>query len=185
MRGFSKVTRDMTERKQAEENARRLVEETTARRVAEENARLIQEQRERLHVTLASIGDAVISTDAEGRVDLLNPVAQELVGWKLEEAARRTLPDVFRIVNEETRQPVENPAMRALRDGKIVGLANHTVLISKDGTERPIDDSAAPILDAEGKVVGSVLVFRDISERKQAEEEERRSQLRTGRSWRA
>ena len=93
----------MTDRKRAEENARRLVEETTARRVAEENARLIQEQRERLHVTLASIGDAVISTDAEGRVDFLNPVAEKLVGWKTEEAARRTLEDVFRIVNENTR----------------------------------------------------------------------------------
>ena len=159
----------MTERKRSEENARRLAEEAAARRVAEENARLIQEQRERLHVTLASIGDAVISTDAEGRVDFLNPVAEELVGWKTEEAASRTLEDVFRIVNEDTRQPVENPALRALKDGVIVGLANHTVLIAKDGTERPIDDSAAPIRDAEGNVVGSVLVFRDISERKRSE----------------
>ena len=116
----------MTERKRAEENARRLVEEATARRVAEENARLIQEQRERLHVTLASIGDAVISTDAEGRVDFLNPVAEELVGWKTAEATGRNLEDVFHIVNEDTRQPVENPALRALRDGRIVGLANHT-----------------------------------------------------------
>ena len=81
----------MTERKRSEENARRLVEEAAARRVAEENARLIHEQRERLHVTLASIGDAVISTDAEGRVDFLNPVAENLVGWKSEEAAGRTL----------------------------------------------------------------------------------------------
>ena len=142
--GFSKITRDLTERKKSEENARRLVEEAAARRVAEDNARLIQEQRERLHVTLASIGDAVISTDAEGRVDFLNPVAEKLVGWKTEEAARRTLEDVFRIVNEDTRQPVENPALRALKDGVIVGLANHTVLIAKDGTERPIDDSCGP-----------------------------------------
>jgi PAS domain S-box-containing protein len=87
------------------------VEEATARRFAEENARLIQEQRERLHVTLASIGDAVISTDAEGRVDFLNSVAEELVGWTNEEAANRTLADVFRIVNEDTRQPVDNPAV--------------------------------------------------------------------------
>ena len=99
-------------------------------------------------------------------MDFLNPVAEELVGWKTEEAASRTLEDVFRIVNEDTRQPVENPALRALKDGVIVGLANHTVLIAKDGTERPIDDSAAPIRDAGGDVVGSVLVFRDISERK-------------------
>ena len=167
--GFSKITRDMTERKRAEEDARRLVEEAAARRVAERDARLIREQRERLHVTLASIGDAVISTDAQGRVEFLNPVAEELVGWKTEEAAGRMLDEVFRIVNEETRRPVENPALRALRDGRIVGLANHTVLISRDGTERPIDDSAAPIRDAEGRVVGSVLVFRDIGEQKRHE----------------
>ncbi len=160
----------MTERKQAEENARRLSEEAAARRVAEENARLIQEQRERLLVTLASIGDAVISTDAEGRVNFLNPVAEDLVGWKTEEAASRRLSDVFRIVNEHTGQPVENPAMRALKDGLIVGLANHTVLIARDGRELPIDDSAAPIRDADGNVVGSVLVFRDISARKRNEQ---------------
>src|SRR6185312_12554675 len=143
------------------ENARRLVEETTARRVAEENARLIQEQRERLHVTLASIGDAVISTDAEGRITFLNAVAEKLVGWTTVEAANQSLSEVFRIVNEVTRQPVENPAMRALQEGIIVGLANHTILISKEGTERPIDDCAAPIRDAHGNVVGCVLVFRD------------------------
>jgi PAS domain S-box-containing protein len=174
--GFSKITRDLTERKKSEENARRLVEETTARRVAEENAGLIREQRERLHVTLASIGDAVISTDAEGRVDFLNPVAENLVGWRSEEAARHTLPDVFRIVNEDSRQPVENPALRALKEGVVVGLANHTLLIAKDGKERPIDDSAAPIRDAEGRVVGSVLVFRDISERKRAGDALRQSE---------
>ena len=169
LRGFSKITRDLSERKKAEENARRLLEEAAARRAAEENVRLIQEQRERLHVTLASIGDAVISTNAQGQVEFLNPVAENLVGWKTEEAARRTLEDVFRIVNETTRQPVENPAMRALTDGMIVGLANHTVLIAKDGKERPIDDSAAPIRDASGNIIGSVLVFRDISDRRRAE----------------
>ena len=167
--GFSKITRDMTERKKAEEKDRRLLEETTARRVAEENARLLQEQHERLHVTLASIGDAVISTDSQGRVTFLNPVAHDLVGWKPEEATNQPLTDVFRIVNESTRQTVENPALRALKEGVIVGLANHTILISKDGTERPIDDSAAPIRDAGGSVIGSVLVFRDISEHKRSE----------------
>ncbi len=168
--GFSKITRNMTERRKAEENARRLVEEATARRVAEENARQLAEQRERLRVTLSSIGDAVVSTDGEGRIDFLNPMAQHLLGWRPDEAVSQPLPHVFRIVNEQTRHPVENPAVRALREGVIVGLANHTVLIAKDGTERPIDDSAAPILDADGKVVGSVLVFRDITERRRAEQ---------------
>ncbi len=166
---FSKITRDLSARKQAEDNARRLAEETAARKVA-------HEERERLRVTLASIGDAVISTDAEGRVDFLNPVAEGLVGWKPGDAAGRSLEDVFRIVNENTRQPVENPALRALKEGVIVGLANHTVLVSKDGTERPIDDSAAPIRDAESNVVGSVLVFRDITERRQAQERLREQQ---------
>jgi len=176
LRGFSKITRDMTERKQSEENARRLVAEAAARRAAEENARLIQEQRERLRVTLASIGDAVISTDAEGHITFVNPIAENLVGWNSDDAAGRTLAEVFRIINEDTRQPVENPAMRALRQGAIVGLANRTVLIARDGTERPIDDSAAPIRDAAGKVIGSVLVFRDITERRRNEARVREQQ---------
>lgn len=178
LRGFSKISRDLTERKRAEENARRLAEEAAARRVAEENARLIQIERERLHVTLASIGDAVISTDAEGRVNFLNPVAEALVGWKSEEAARRPLAEVFRIVNEYTRQPVVNPAVKALEEGAVVGLANHTVLIAKGGVERPIDDSAAPIRDGRGEIIGCVLVFRDISPRRRAEQELRDSERR-------
>jgi PAS domain S-box-containing protein len=169
-RGFSKITRDLTERKRSEENARRLAEEAAARRVAEENARLIQEQRERLHVTLESIGDAVISTDAAGRVTFLNPIAEVLTGWRSDESAGQPLEEVFRIINERTRQPVENPALRALREGIIVGLANHTVLISKDGTERPIADSAAPIRDGANHVFGSVLVFRDVTEHSRAEQ---------------
>jgi PAS domain S-box-containing protein len=178
LRGFSKITRDLTQRKAAEESALRLVEETTARRVAEENSRLIQEQRERLRVTLESIGDAVISTDAEGRVEFLNPAAQQLVGWDNAEASGRSLSEVFRVVNEQTRQPVENPALRPLAEGIAVALANHSVLISRDGSERPVDDSAAPIRDGRGDVVGSVLVFRDITERKQAEQALRDSDRR-------
>jgi PAS domain S-box-containing protein len=185
LRGFSKVTRDMTERKRAEENARRLVAETTARRVAEENARVIQEQRERLRVTLASIGDAVISTDAEGKVTFLNAVAEGLVGWKADEAMQRALPEVFRIINEQTRQPVENPALRALREGIIVALANDSVLMARDGRERPIDDSAAPIRDVDGQVIGSVLVFRDISERRAAQQRLRDSEQRYRRLYQA
>jgi PAS domain S-box-containing protein len=108
------------------------------------------EREEILRVTLHSIGDAVITTDLEGRISDLNPVASSLTGWSLEEARQQPLANVFRIVNEDTREPVENPAVRALRDGTVVGLANHTLLIDKHGNERPIDDSAAPIRDDEG-----------------------------------
>lgn len=129
----------------------------------------LQHQREHLRVTLASIGDAVIAADVNGRVTFLNSVACSLTGWTTEEATGKTLPDVFSIVNEQTRQPVANPAERALKEGVIVGLANHTILIGKDGVERPIDDSAAPIRDEAGGTVGAVLVFRDITERKKVE----------------
>ncbi len=124
-------------------------------------------QPEWCRVALASIGDAVITTDTEGRVTFLNPVAESLTGWTLDEATGISLESVFKIVNQETRRTVESPTVRALRDGVIVGLANHTVLIAKGGTERPIDDSAAPILCKEGEVVGCVLVFRDVTERQQ------------------
>ena len=123
-------------------------------------------QPEWCRVTLASIGDGVITTDTQGRVTFLNPVAESLTGWHLQEAAGQPLGSVFRIINEESRQPVESPTVRALRDGVVVGLANHRLLIAKDGTERPIDDSAAPIRNAKGEVAGVVLVFRDISERR-------------------
>ena len=146
------------------QNARSIL---LARQRAEE---ALQKQSEWLRITLSSIGDAVISTDAEGRVTFLNGVAETLTGWSQAEAVGRPLPDVFQIVNEATRQPVENPALRALREGTIVGLANHTILIARDGTERPIDDSAAPMRDGAGAMVGAVLVFRDVTERKRAEE---------------
>jgi PAS domain S-box-containing protein len=131
-------------------------------------------ERERLRITLASIGDGVISTDAEGRVAYLNGVAEALTGWTQAEAAGRPLETLFHIVNEHTRQPAENPALKALQEGVIVGLANHTVLIARDGTERPIDDSAAPMLDESGMPVGVVLVFRDVTERRRAEEAQAR-----------
>lgn len=135
----------------------------------ERAARIIAEQAERLRTTLASIGDAVIATDTQGRIMMMNAVAESLTGWTHNSASGQALDAVFRIVNEETRSAVENPVTRSLREGVIVGLANHTVLIARDGTERPIDDSAAPIRCKEGEIVGCVLVFRDISERKQAE----------------
>ena len=127
-------------------------------------------QPEWCRVTLASIGDAVITTDINGCVTFLNPVAESLTGWTLKEAAHQPLDKVFRIINEESRRPVESPTVRALRDGVVVGLANHSLLIAKDGTERPIDDSAAPIRNDKAEVAGVVLIFRDISERRQHEQ---------------
>ncbi len=145
------------------------------RRRSEERFRA---QAELNRVTLACIGDAVISADTTGHVTYLNPVAEELTGWRLDEARGVALGTVFRIVNETSRKEVENPALRALKEGKIVGLANHTVLIAKNGSERPIDDSAAPIRDESGTIIGAVLVFRDISERKRTDRELRTSEVR-------
>jgi len=162
-------------------------EEARLRSVALKNARSIdlarrrseealRKQSEWLRVTLSSIGDGVISTDAEGRVSFMNGVAESLTGWTRNEASGQVLDDVFRIINESTREGVENPALRVLRDGAIVGLANHTILIAKDGTERPIDNSAAPICDDKGCIAGCVLVFRDVTERRRAENALRRNE---------
>jgi PAS domain S-box-containing protein len=122
-----------------------------------------------LRVTLGSIGDAVITTDTRGCVTYLNLVAESLTGWTQPEALGQPLDVVFRIINEETRGTVESPATRALREGVVVGLANHTLLVARDGVERPVDDSAAPITDERGVVSGCVLIFRDVSERRQWE----------------
>jgi PAS domain S-box-containing protein len=127
-------------------------------------------QQELLRITLASIGDGVIVADAKGHITFLNPVAQSLTGWTQDDAIGAPLDQVFKIVNEESRQPVENPAARALREGLVIGLANHTLLFTKTGTERPIDDNAAPIRSEKGEVNGVVLVFRDISERRRQEQ---------------
>jgi PAS domain S-box-containing protein len=127
------------------------------------------EQKELFRTTLASIGDAVIATDRGARVTFLNPVAETLTGWSSSDAEGEPLASVFEIVNEETRAPVQNPALRALRDGAVVALQNHTVLVARSGAETPIDDSAAPIRDAHGMMTGAVLIFRDITERKAAE----------------
>jgi len=137
-----------------------------AKRRAEDE---FQKNSDLIRVTLSSIGDAVISTDADGNVIFMNSIAEKLTGWVQAEAAGHALPEVFCIVNERTRESVENPALRALREGVIVGLANHTILIAKDRTEWPIDDSAAPIRDAQDHTIGAVLIFRDISERKRQE----------------
>jgi len=143
-----------------------------------QDAEALHEQREWLRVTLSSIGDAVITTDTKGSITYLNPVAVSLTGWTQEEAAGIPLELVFKIINEETRQTVENPATRALREGLVMGLANHTLLIAKDGTERAIDDSAAPIRNANGEVAGVVLVFRDVTDRREAERALRESEER-------
>ena len=138
------------------------------------------EGREVMRVTLRSIGDAVITTDNDARITYMNEVAESVTGWVLADARTRPLDEVFRIVNESTRQPVESPAVRALREGVIVGLANHTVLLRKDGTECPIDDSAAPIRDERGRVSGCVLIFRDVTSQRHLERD-KTDQLMTAR----
>ena len=137
-----------------------------ARRRAEE---ALRQQSEWLRTTLASIGDAVITTDVDGRVTFMNAVAQALTGWTQTDALGHRLPDVFQIVHEETREPVDNPAIRALKTNSTIRLANHTVLVSRTGQEYAIDDSAAPIRDETGAIVGAVLVFRDVSERRRTD----------------
>ena len=128
-----------------------------------------ERQREILAVTLTSIGDAVIITDTAGRITFLNTVAETLTGWTTDDAMRRPCAEVFRIINEESRKQVESPVDKVLASGAVVGLANHTLLIRRDGTEVPIDDSGAPIREADGNIRGVVLVFRDFSEHKKFE----------------
>jgi len=138
----------------------------------------LDKSEERLNVTLRSIGDAVIATGTQGEVTLMNPVAEQLTGWSEAEAAGKPLDEVFHIINEETRRQVENPVTRVMREGMVVGLANHTLLIARDGTERPIADSGAPIRDAKGEVAGVVLVFRDRTEERAAQRALRESEER-------
>jgi PAS domain S-box-containing protein len=120
-------------------------------------------------VTLSAIGDAVLTTDPEGRITYMNPVAESLTRWAASDALGRPLEDILRIVNEQTREPIDQPIRKVIEKGLVRGLANRTVLIARDGTETPIDDSAAPVRDEAGSLVGVVMVFRDISERKEAE----------------
>lgn len=145
------VTRDVTERKRAETD--------------------LAAEKERLAVTLRSIGDGVIVTDMEGRITLLNKVGEELTGWNSAEAIGAPLTKVFNIINETTREACGNPAEKVIRTGLIVGLANHTALIRKDGTEIIIADSGAPIQDRDSKTIGVILVFRDITTQYRMEQE--------------
>jgi len=152
------VTRDITERKKAEQRQWELQEE--------------------LRTTLYSIGDAVISTDRNGRVRQMNPVAEQLTGWSEAEAAGKPLMEIFRIICEDNRKEVESPVERVLKEGIIVGLANHTLLISKDGAEHPIADSGAPIRDKDGNIIGVVLVFRDQTDERISQETLRKNEER-------
>jgi two-component system cell cycle sensor histidine kinase/response regulator CckA len=149
-------------------------EEALRRKDAEDAER---EQRLWFETTLASIGDAVIATDAEGKVTFLNTVASELTGWGLTEALGLPLQTVFHIVNEQTGGDAESPIDKVIRDGVIVGLANHTLLISKDGRRIPLDDSGAPI-KRDGRTLGAVLVFRDVSDRRKTQRQIERSERR-------
>lgn len=153
------------------EELEEIVQQRTAelnREIAERKRaeRAVVEQSQLLEVTLSSIGDAVIVTDTHARITFINPVAEKLTGWKNADTLNKPIDEVFHIINERTRQPVETPCDVVLRDGMVVGLANHTVLIARDGRETPIDDSAAPIRDRDGAVFGVVLVFRDATEQR-------------------
>ncbi len=152
--GAVAIVRDITERKKAEE--------------------ALAKSEQRWATTLSSIGDAVIATDSLGNIVFMNQEAESLTGWKLGEASQKRTKTVFNIINERTRLEVESPIERVLKEGIVVGLANHTVLVQKDGKEIPVDDSGAPIRDRDGKITGVVLVFRDVTERRQAQQEHER-----------
>ncbi len=140
--------------------------------------RKLKESEKRFATTLKSIGDAVIATDRNGLITFMNPVAEKLLGWKLEEVLDKKLTEVFKIINMYSRKPAENPVTKVLLEGFTVGLANHTLLISKNGEEIPIDDSAAPIKDDKEDIIGVVLVFRDVTDRIRAELSLRQSEER-------
>jgi PAS domain S-box-containing protein len=166
--GIFAAARDVSARKKTEaelQTYREHLEELVRERTKE-----LRESEQRWSTTLSSIGDAVIATDVEGKVTFINAVAEELTGWTLSDVQYKPLEEVFNIVNEQTRRKLENQVSRVLNEGAVVGLANHTILVRKDGTEVPIDDSGAPIRDEHGKITGVVLVFRDISKRKKTED---------------
>jgi PAS domain S-box-containing protein len=152
------IIHDISERKQAEQ--------------------VLAAQQEWFHTTLASIGDAVITTDAQGTITFLNPVAERITGWSQSEADGQPMERVFPIINELTQRPAENPVGKVLRQGGVIGLANHTALIARDGRIIPIEDSAAPIQNSAGETLGVVMVFHDVTEKRKAEEAVLRSELR-------
>jgi PAS domain S-box-containing protein len=127
---------------------------------------------------IATIGDAVIATDVAGRIIFMNPAAESLTGWTRCDALMKQVTEIYNIVNEQTRREAENPVTKISRQGIVVGLTNHTILVKKDGTEVLVDDGGAPIKDKDGNTTGAVLVFRDITERKRIEEKLQRSEER-------
>jgi PAS domain S-box-containing protein len=167
------VVTDLTERKRAEV-ALRQAHDSLEQRVMERTADL-QQQRLWLSVILTSIGDALIATDTAGRISFLNPVAETLTGWPQKDALGQPVQSVFRILDGTTRVPGDDIVARVLQEGAIVKLANNTVLLTRDGRETPIEDSAAPIRDGTGKVAGAVLVFHDVTAKRRAIEELRAS----------
>jgi len=162
--GYLLIGTDNTARKQVETERQHLLEiqEETNKQLQQTNVTL-QVSEERLAVTLNSIGDAVIATDAEARITLMNPLAEQLTGWTQVSAAGRPVDEIFHIVNKDTRRPATIPVMDTLAHGTIQGLANHTVLIARNGSECDIADSCAPIRDRDAQVIGAVLVFRDVT----------------------
>lgn len=190
MAGIVCVATDITERKQAEEALRKARDELEVRVIKrtselaktneeieaeivarEKLERTLVEESQRLAVTLRSIADGMIATDTEGKIVLINEAGEELTGWSLDEARGHPLQVVFNIIDEKARVPCENPAEKVLKTGSTVGLHDHTVLISRDGRERIVAHSAAPIRDRENRTVGAVLVFRDVTEKRKMEAE--------------
>ncbi|MBU1486559.1 response regulator [bacterium] len=169
-----RVRKEIIRRQQAEKELRR--HQDHLEELVKERTEEIAAEKERLSVTLRSIGDGVITTDTQGKVVLINKVAEELTGLRMEEAAGRPLTEIFRIINEKTREPCEDPVRKVLETGEIIGLANDTVLMAKDGTERIIADSGSPIRDKQSKIIGAVLVFRDVTEKRKTQEEFQRTE---------
>ncbi len=164
--GYLLIGTDNTVRKQVEAERQHLIEiqAQTNKQLQQTNVTL-QASEERLAVTLNSIGDAVIATDNEACVTLLNPLAEQLTGWTLAQVVGRPVAEIFKIINKESRQPATIPVIDTLAHGTVQGLANHTLLIARDGSECDIADSCAPIRNRDGQVIGAVLVFRDVTEK--------------------
>ena len=178
---FISVVQDISERKRAQDDLFRSTSDLEVEMLERRRAvRALRESEESLATTLNSIGDAVIASDTDGRVTRMNPVAVELTGWPLKEALGKRFSEVFQVLDEETRKPVESPVARVLREGVVVALANRSVLVARNGIEHAIADSGAPIRDAHGALRGVVLVFRDQTDERNAQRALRDSEARKG-----